>query len=47
MPNFAAMTAQHVLYVPTVLFVGLLTGYWLGARAVRAELERQRKRMKE
>jgi hypothetical protein len=41
------MTAQHVLYIPTVLLVGLLTGYVLGARAARAKIENQKRRMKE
>jgi hypothetical protein len=47
MPNFGEMSSQHVIYVPCVLLVGLVVGYVLGARAVRSELERQRKRMKE
>lgn len=47
MPSFGMMTSQHFIYIPTVLLVGLVTGYVLGARAVRAEIERQRKRMKE
>jgi hypothetical protein len=47
MPNFGQMTTEHVLYIPVVLLVGILIGYTLGARAVRAELERQKKRMKE
>lgn len=47
MPDLAHMTSGHVLYIPTVLAVGLLTGYVLGARAVRAELEKQKRRMKE
>ena len=41
------MTAEHVIYIPGVLLVGLTIGYLLGARAVRAELERRKKRMKE
>ncbi|HTJ82539.1 MAG TPA: hypothetical protein VL400_12520 [Polyangiaceae bacterium] len=47
MPNFGAMTSEHVIYIPTVLIVGLVTGYLLGARAMRLELERRQKRMKE
>lgn len=47
MPNFGEMTAGHFLYIPTVLMVGLITGYMLGARAVRAEALRRQKRLKE
>ncbi len=47
MPNFGQMTPQHVIYIPTVLLLGLIIGYILGARAVRAEVEKRRKRMKE
>lgn len=46
-PNVAQMTAAHFIYIPFVLMIGLMCGYVLGARAVRAELEKQRKRMKE
>ncbi|HEY8944635.1 MAG TPA: hypothetical protein VIM73_10255 [Polyangiaceae bacterium] len=41
------MTFEHVIYIPGVLLVGLTLGYVLGARAVRAEVERARKRAKE
>jgi hypothetical protein len=47
MPDFGQMTPQHVIYIPSVLLLGLILGYILGARAVRAELEKRRKRMKE
>ena len=47
MPDFGQMTPQHVLYIPSVLLLGLVSGYILGARAVRAELERRKRRMKE
>jgi hypothetical protein len=47
MPDFGQMTPQHVIYIPSVLLLGLVTGYILGARAVRAELERRKRRMKE
>lgn len=47
MPDFGQMTPQHVIYIPSVLLLGLVTGYILGARAVRAELDRRRRRMKE
>lgn len=38
------MTFEHIIYIPGVLFVGLTLGYALGARAVRAEFERQKKK---
>jgi len=47
MPNFGQMTPQHVIYIPCALLVGLILGYIMGARAVRSELERRKKRMKE
>jgi len=47
MPNFGAMTPQHVIYIPLVLAVGLVVGWLSGASAVRRELERQKRRMKE
>lgn len=45
--NIGQMTAAHVIYIPFALLMGLIAGYILGARAVRAELEKKRKRMKE
>jgi hypothetical protein len=47
MPNFGEMTSAHVLYIPFMLTMGLIAGYILGARAVRAELDKKRRRMKE
>lgn len=47
MPDLGQMTPQHIIYIPSVLLLGLVVGYTLGARAVRAELEKQKKRMKE
>ncbi len=47
MPDFGMMTSQHFIYIPAVLLVGLVTGYVLGARAMRTEIERKRNRMKE
>ena len=47
MPNIGQMTGAHVVYIPFVLLIGLIAGYTLGARAVRAELDKRRKRMKE
>jgi hypothetical protein len=46
MPDFGAMTPQHVIYIPSVAILGLIIGYILGARAVRAELDRRRERLK-
>jgi hypothetical protein len=41
------MTAAHILFIPGILLVGIALGYSLGARAVRAEMIRLRRRMKE
>ena len=41
------MTFEHVIYIPGVLILGLAIGYILGARAVRAEIARAKRRMKE
>jgi hypothetical protein len=41
------MTVAHFIYIPGVLLVGLAIGYVLGARAVRAEFARLRKRTRE
>lgn len=40
------MTFEHIIYIPGVLLVGLILGYTLGARAVRAEMEQKRRRAK-
>ncbi|WP_240806715.1 hypothetical protein [Polyangium spumosum] len=45
--NFGEITPQHVIYIPSVLLLGLVVGYTMGARAVRAELEKRKRRMKE
>jgi len=47
MPDFGQITPQHVIYIPSVLLLGLVVGYILGARAVRAELDKRKRRMKE
>lgn len=47
MPDFGMMTSQHVVYIPCVLLFGAFIGYSLGARAVRNDLERRRRNMKE
>lgn len=41
------MTLEHIIYIPGVLLVGITVGYVLGAKAVRAEVDRMRKRAKE
>jgi hypothetical protein len=41
------MPIEHVIYIPGVLLLGLAAGYVLGARAVRSEVERGRRRAKE
>ena len=41
------MTFEHIIYIPGVLMVGITVGYLLGARAVRAEFARLKKRAKE
>lgn len=40
------MTFEHIIYIPGVLMVGVTLGYVLGARAVRDELKKQRRRAK-
>ena len=45
--NVGEMTAAHVIYIPFALTLGLIAGHILGARAVRAELDKKRRRMKE
>lgn len=41
------MPVEHVIYIPGVLIVGLVAGYVLGARAVREEIAKSRKRSKQ
>ena len=41
------MTFEHILYIPGVLLLGLVFGYTLGARAVRAEMASLKRRAKE
>lgn len=45
--DFSKMPVEHVIWIPCVLLVGALVGYVLGARAVRADIERKKQRMKE
>ena len=37
---------EHIIYIPGVLLVGIVIGYTMGARAVRAEVDRVKKRAK-
>jgi hypothetical protein len=39
-------TVEHIIYIPGVLLVGVLVGYTMGSRAVRAEMSRLKKRAK-
>lgn len=39
-------TAEHLLFIPGVLLIGVAIGFVLGARAARAELERQKRERK-
>ena len=41
------MTPEHIIFIPGVLLVGVTIGYLLGARAVRAEVARLKRRAKE
>jgi len=36
------VTVQHVIYIPVAMLLGLISGYVLGARAARKEIERRR-----
>lgn len=40
------MPLEHILYIPGILLVGVAIGYVMGARAARAEHERQRRERK-
>ena len=37
---------EHIIYIPGVLLIGIVLGYTMGARAVRAEIDRLKKRAK-
>jgi hypothetical protein len=41
------MPFEHLIYIPGVVLIGVVVGYVLGARAVRAEYDKQKKRAKE
>ena len=40
------MTAEHVIFIPGVLLVGVTIGFVFGARAVRKEMARLKERAK-
>jgi len=46
--NFANMTSAHFIFIPVVLFVGIVIGWILGSRAAQdayaMELKRREKR---
>lgn len=41
------MTFEHIIYIPGVLLVGLTLGYVMGARAVREEIKRAKRRARQ
>lgn len=41
------MSIAHILYIPGILMVGVVLGYVLGARAIREEVARARKRSRQ
>lgn len=41
------MPIEHILYIPAVLLLGMTAGYVLGARAVREEHAKMKRRAKE
>lgn len=40
-------SAAHVVFIPGVLLIGMVLGYILGARAVRAEVARRKVRQRD
>jgi hypothetical protein len=48
--NFANMTAAHFIFIPTVLFAGVVIGWVLGSRAAQdafaMELKRRDSRLR-
>jgi hypothetical protein len=38
---------EHFIFIPGVLLIGLVIGYVMGARAVRAETNKRRRRARE
>jgi proteasome assembly chaperone (PAC2) family protein len=41
------MPIEHIIYIPAVLLLGMTVGYVLGARAVREEHAKMKRRAKE
>lgn len=41
------MSSQHLIFIPSILLLGMVIGYVLGARAVRSEIARKQARLKE
>ena len=41
------MTAEHVLFIPGAIMVGMFLGFILGTRAARNQFDLQRKREEE
>ncbi len=39
-------SAEHVLFIPGMLMIGIAIGYSMGARAARAELARRERERK-
>lgn len=40
------MTSAHIFYIPVILLVGLMAGFFLGQRATEKKLEKRRKKRK-
>lgn len=38
---------EHVIFIPGVLLIGIVLGYIMGQRTMRAEMEKKRKRARE
>ncbi|HEY4015896.1 MAG TPA: hypothetical protein VGM06_21315 [Polyangiaceae bacterium] len=38
---------EHFIFIPGILLIGIVVGYVLGSRAVRAELEKRRRRARD
>ncbi len=41
------MPIEHIIYIPAALLLGMTVGYVLGARAVREEHAKMKRRAKE
>lgn len=41
------MSAEHLIFIPGVLLIGVVVGYLMGLRSARTEIERRRQRMRE